>query len=204
MRYDTAVPMNSERTITGRSAFSVIVGLVLLSGCSGGDAPKTGTGDRRQLSSVASDHGLTPYYYGLVEEYQSVLAGDPDNIAANIGMGNALYEAGQWREAITYYDRALRLDPHNADVITDKGTCYRNLGMYDAAVREYQTALRIDPAHQNALYSLGILYSHDKKNLAKAIEYWNRLLDIAPKHPQADQIHASLDNFRRALRKGAP
>ena len=91
------------------------------------------------------------------------------------------------------------LNPHNADVVTDRGTCYRNLGMTDEAVREYHRALRIDETNQNALYSLGVVYSHDKKDLAKAIVFWERLLQVAPKHPRANDIHASIEGFRRAL-----
>jgi tetratricopeptide (TPR) repeat protein len=196
--------MSVLRHCNGPIAAAAFLALVLVPGCKGNDAPKTATNDRSPLETVTSDHGLTPYYYGLIEEYQSVLAEDPHNLAANIALGNALYDAGQWKDAIKYYDQALRLNPHNADVVTDKGTCYRNLGMTDAAVREYLEALRIDPAHQSALYNLGILYSHDKKDLVKAIEYWQRLLDIAPKHPQSDYIRASLDNFRRNLKRGAP
>ncbi len=183
---------------------AALLGAALLSGCQGSDVPKTADSGQAPLETVTSDHGLTPYYYGLIEEYRSVLAQDPHNLAANIALGNALYDAGQWREAITYYDQALRLNPHNADVVTDKGTCYRNMGMTEAAVQEYQQALKIDPTHQNALYNLGVLYSHDKKDLAKAIGYWQKLLDIAPKHPQADYINASLANFRRSLKQGRP
>lgn len=189
-----------------RGAAAAVLALLLVAGCKGGDAPGTGKDTQAPLETVTSDHGLAPYYYGLIEEYRSVLAEDPHNLAANIGLGNALFDAGQWRDAIKYYDQALRLNPHNADVVTDKGTCYRNLGMTDEALREYEHAITIDPTHQNALYNLGIVYSHEKKNGAKAVYYWQKLLDIAPKHPQADYIHATIDNFRRTLgsRKDTP
>jgi tetratricopeptide (TPR) repeat protein len=165
---------------------------------------QTGARGGGRLGTVTADHTDIPYYYGLIEEYRSELAEDPDNLAANIALANALYDAGQWREAITYYDRALRLDPRNADVVTDRGTCFRNMGMADEAVAEYHRALKLDPSNQDALYNLGVVYSHDKKDLAKAILFWERLLEIAPKHPQANDIRASIENFRRALKAGTP
>ncbi len=197
--------MTSERSITCSSFIVGCLALAVLSGCSKGDEPKTTAPAIEQTSveAVTSDHGLAPYYYGLIEEYRSVLAEDPHNLAANIGMGNALYDAGQWRDAIKYYDQSLRLNPHNADVVTDKGTCFRNMAMTDAAVQEYLRALRIDPGHQNALYNLGVVYAHDKKDMVTAMKYWEKLLDIAPKHPQADYIHESLSNFRKSIQKGA-
>ncbi len=196
--------MNRERPITGGSALAALVILFLLAGCKGEDTPRTAASDRLPLKTVTSDHGLTPYYHGLIEEYRTVLADDPQNLAATIGLANALYDAGQWTDAIGYYDRALRMNPHNADLVTDKGTCYRNIGMIDEAAREYLRALQIDPTHQNALFNLGIVYSQDKKDRAGAARYWRRLLEIAPNHPQADYIRASLENFRRTVRKGAP
>ena len=181
-------------------AAALLILVLLGGGCK--DQSTAPNADRALIEPAVSEHGLTPHYYGLIEEYRSVLAEDPENLAANIALANALYDAGQWKDAIVYYDRSLHINPHNADVITDKGTCYRNLGMIDEAIREYNHALHIDPVHQNALYNLGIVYSHDRKDLPKAINYWERLLDIAPKHPRADYIHASIDGFRRALRKG--
>ena len=110
--------------------------------------------------------------------------------------------AGEWRQAIVYYERALRLDPHNASVITDMGTCYRNLAMPERAIREYERALRIQPTHQNALLNLGIVYGYDMKDYAKAISYWEQLLHVAPKHREAEHLQASMAQFRKALRKG--
>ncbi len=195
--------MRTVRTNTFASAAALLLGLTLLGGCKGGDAPRTTAAARQQPDAAAPGRGNTPFYEGLIQEYGSVLAGDPENLAANIAMANALYDAGRWKEAITYYDHALRLNPHNADVVTDLGTCYRNLGMADDAVREYTRALRIDPAHQSALYNLGVVYARDKKDPARAIRYWERLLKIAPKHPQAPALRSSIADLRRTMRSGA-
>ena len=90
MRYDTPMTMNSLRMITVPAAAMVLFGLLLLSGCKNNDVPRTGPAPSGPVDTVASDHGMAPYYYGLIEEYRSVLAEDPHNLAANIGMANAL------------------------------------------------------------------------------------------------------------------
>jgi len=151
-----------------------------------------------------SKENRTPYYRGLIEEYRSILAEDPHNLAAIIALGNALYDAGQWKGAIQYYERALQIDPHSVDVMTDMGTCYRNLGMPDKAIAIYEQVISIEPSHQNALLNLGVAYGQDKKDYRRAISYWDRLLHIAPKHPQADNIKATLHIYKQALRKQAP
>jgi tetratricopeptide (TPR) repeat protein len=202
MGYHAIQAMNA-RMIRRGVAVAGLIGLACAAGCKNESASRSSSRQVAPIQSATSDHGLSPHYEGLIEDYGSVLAEDPDNLAANIAMANAFYDAGEWRHAISYYDRALRLNPHNADVITDRATCYRNLGMTDEAVRDYRLALRVEPTHQNALYNLGIVYAHDKKDLSKAIKYWERLLEVAPKYPRADYLRASIDGFRRSLKKGS-
>lgn len=160
--------------------------------------------DGRPRAGSPSPETDTPYYQGLIDEYQTILAEDPHNLAAVIAIGNAHYDAHQWKGAINYYERALKIDPHSADVMTDMGTSYRNLGNTDKAIETYEQALSIEPGHQNALFNLGIVYSQDKKDFRKAIAAWDQLLHIAPKHPQAETIKRSLHMFRQTLRKQTP
>jgi len=187
-----------------RRALPALLPAVLLAavmatgGCRNTEKQEAGAGPR-----PAADQNQTPYYYGLIEEYQRVLAQDPHNLAAITALGNAFYDAGEWRQAIVYYERSLRLDPHNASVITDVGTCYRNLGFPERAIKEYERALKIQPSHQNALLNLGIVYGYDLKNHAKAIAYWEQLLHVAPKHPEAERLQASIAQFKKAMKKEA-
>ena len=178
----------------------VLLALTITGGCR--DRQKDAAGpDHHASEQAAAEQNKTPYFYGLIEEYRNVLAEDPHNLAAIIALGNAYFDAGQWKQAIHYNEQALLLDPANADVITDTGTCYRNLGMPDRAIAEYERALRSEPTHQNALFNLGIVYGYDRKNYAMAIRYWERLLHVSPKHPRADYLQANIAQFKKAMRQ---
>jgi len=157
--------------------------------------------DHHAAGPVTGDKSRTPYFYGLIEEYQRVLADDPHNLAAIIALGNAYFDAGIWKQAIRHYEQALQLEPSNADVVTDMGTCYRNMGAFDRAIAEYERALKMEPMHQNALFNLGVIYGLDRKDYATAIGYWERLLHVAPKHPRADYLQATIAQFRKAMRQ---
>ena len=185
-----------------RRTISALLLTVLLAVMAAGGCNNTGKQDTGAGPQPAAEKEQTPYYYGLIEEYQHVLAQDPHNLAAITALGNAFYDAGEWRQAIVYYERSLQLDPHDASVIVDMGTCYRNLGFPDRAIKEYQRALGIQPAHQNALLNLGIVYGYDLKNYAKAITYWEQLLHVAPKHREAERLQASIAQFKKAMKKG--
>lgn len=172
--------------------------VIAAGGCRKSDQKTSEPGGRAQ-----ADKGQAPYYYGLIEEYQNVLAGDPHNLAALIALGNAYFDAGQWKLAVQYYERALRLNPHLADVLTDLGTCFRNMGRPDLAIAQYEKVLKMEPAHQNALFNLGIVYGYDRKDYARAIAYWEQLLHVAPKHPKAEYLQATMAQFRKAMKQKA-
>jgi tetratricopeptide (TPR) repeat protein len=174
--------------------------VILLAACKQGPSAVDRAGS--EDGTAVSDN--TPYYYGLIEEYRAMMAADPHNLAAITALGNALYDAGQWREAIGYYDQALRVNPHSADVITDMGTCYRNIGMTDRAIREYERALKVDPTHANALFNMGVVLGRDKHAYDRAIAAWEQLLHVAPNDPRAGIVHAGIDEYRRAQGRRAP
>jgi tetratricopeptide (TPR) repeat protein len=175
--------------------------LLLLCGCR-----KTGTRktpDVPVATEPATQHGelQSPYYSGLIEEYRTILVEDPNNLAAITALGNAYFDNGQWKEAITTYERALLISPGDADVRTDLGTAYRNTGMTDRALAEYRTALKYDPGHLNARYNTGVVYATNKKNYKEAIRIWEDLLKIAPNYPQAEQMKSMILTFNKALKK---
>jgi len=63
--------------------------------------------------------------------------------------------------------------------------------------------LMFEPANQDALLHLGAIYIYDKKDRAKAIGIWERLLHVAPKHPRADEIRDAVERLRDEGRQGA-
>ena len=175
---------------------AVLVSLIAAEGCSKNEQKTAGV-----VEQAAAGKDQTPYYDGLIEEYQNVLAGDPRNLAATIALGNAYYDTGKWKLAVHYYELALQLDPHQADIITDMGTCFRNLGMPDRAIALYERTLAMEPMHQNALFNLGVVYGYDRKEYAKAIKYWEQLLRVSPRHPKAEYLQATMAQFKKAMKQ---
>ena len=172
------------------------ISLLYLPGCSRTEekVPRAGVPDE-------AEDKRTPYYYGLIEEYKTNIAQDPNNLASVIALGNAYYDSGQWKEAVTTYARALAIDPRNADVRTDMGTSYRNMGFHKRALAEYKRALKHDPAHQHARYNMGVVYAYDIRNYPVAIRIWEDLLRTSPNHPRSEQMRSSILTFKNAVKK---
>jgi len=175
---------------------AMVLCLFLLAGCTKSEEQKFSPSlPKAQLAGKAEEVN-TPYYPGLIEEYKTVLAEDPNNFAMLVALGNAYYDSSDWRNAIASYERALQIDPANADVRTDMGTSYRNLGQPDRALAEYRIVLEHDPDHLDARYNMGVVYAYDKKNYHAAIQMWEVLLKLAPNNPQAELLKSSIAGLK--------
>ena len=58
-----------------------------------------------------------------------------------IGLGNALYDMGEPKEAIDYYNKALEIDANLADVHYNLGNALYLIEETDTAIQHYRTAI---------------------------------------------------------------
>jgi tetratricopeptide (TPR) repeat protein len=145
-------------------------------------APATGIGDETQITA-----------------YRNILAADPKNAAAAIQLGNLLYDAGRYGEAVPYYRQALALDAKNVNVSTDLGTALWYSGNPDDALKQYDVSLKIDSRHEPTLFNIGVVRLEGKKDVPGAIEAWQRLIAINPLSEQASKARQRLEEAQRRL-----
>lgn len=162
-----------------------------------------GKTEQKQYGVTGSDQSRqspeqkAPNYQGLIEEYRRTLAEDENNLSAMIGLGNAYFDSGQWKQAIGMYEKALRLDPRNADIRTDLGTAYEKLGMTEKALAEFHRALKHEPSNLGARYHVGLIYSTDERKYGTAIHVWEEVLKSAPNYPHADHIRSGIAAMKK-------
>ncbi len=189
----SAAPLAIMSGIAG-TLLGIIVGYVVATGPRG--AAGAGT-----LAPAAPLAPVSPQS-SLVDEreldaFRQILASDPKNVRAAIELGNRLYDAGRYAEAVPYYQRALELDPRNINVSTDLGTALWYSGRPDEALAQYAKSLAIDPAHPQTLFNIGIVRLEGKQDAAGAIEAWEKLLATNPGYPEADKVRRLLDQARQ-------
>ena len=157
--------------------------------------------------TVVAAHQTTteqvPYYYGLIEEYKTILAEDPNNLASLIALAHAYAGGNEWHKAVTLYEHALQIDPHNADLYADLGIACRNAGQIDRALGEFRKAVDNDPLHQDARFQMGIVYAYDKKDYPAAIRIWKELLHISPHHAEAEYMKHCIVKFDEIAQRDA-
>ncbi len=116
------------------------------------------------------------------------LKGDPNNADLLYKVGNVYYDAQQYPEAVSYYERCLKINPKETDVRTDMATAYHFMGQADRALQEYGEVLKVDSKHANALFNTGMVKWQDKQDMNGAIAAWKRLLETNPNYPQKDKV----------------
>jgi cytochrome c-type biogenesis protein CcmH/NrfG len=143
----------------------------------GGQAPQQLT--PQQLKQMA-DQQVAP----LLQQLKS----SPNDPVLLANIGNAYYDAQQYKEAIEYYGRSLQFDPKNPNVRTDYGTAYFYTGDPDRAISEFNTSLKYDPKHGQTLFNLGMVKWQGKADAKGAVEAWEQLLRTVPDYPEKAKV----------------
>lgn len=103
-----------------------------------------------------------------ITEMEKVVAKDPKNVQAWVTLGNDYFDAQNPQKAVQAYAKALELNPNDPNVLTDQGVMFRALGFFDKALANFEKANKLNPQHLQSLYNMGIVYSVDMKQPAKA------------------------------------
>jgi len=131
-----------------------------------------------------------------LKAFRDILAADPKNARAAIELGNRLYDAARYAEAVPYYQQALALDPRNINVSTDLGTALWYSGRPDEALAQYQKSLGLDERHAQTWFNIGIVRMEGKNDSRGAVEAWERLLSLHPNYENAAKTRELIEKAR--------
>lgn len=131
-----------------------------------------------------------------LQSYRNILATDPKNVRAAVELGNRLYDAHRYSEAIPYYEQALKVEPKDINVSTDLGTALWNVGRADDALAQFDRSLKINPRHAQTLFNIGIVRLNGKQDAAGAIASWEQLLKDNPTYSEAARVRQLIADTR--------
>lgn len=109
---------------------------------------------------------------------------DPDNATLLNEIGTIYKATHQFKDAASYYQKALDHDPKNVGARTDLASCLYYEGDADAALKQLQQSLSYDPNDANTLFNLGMIRLQAKKDSSGAVAAWQRLLKSNPNLPE--------------------
>lgn len=120
---------------------------------------------------------------------------------ANLGLIHR--QAAKYPEAIAALETAVSLSPQRADLHNQLGIAYRMAGDFKKAKTSYEQSIALDAKYAPAVLNLGILYDLYLWDGERALELYDRYLQLAPGGD--DQVKRWVSDLRnRNARKNAP
>lgn len=122
-------------------------------------------------------------YDRAIENLGKVTAKDPDNRTALFMKGFICKETGDTTNAVRYLRKVCDQYPDYEPAFEELGTLYA-IHQNPLAEEYLSTALKLESQNINAIYSLAMYYQ-DKQNMEAAEQFYDRILEIDPNHPDA-------------------
>jgi Flp pilus assembly protein TadD len=105
---------------------------------------------------------------------------NPELAGPHANLGLIHRQAGRNAEAIGAFEKAVQLSPQRADLNNQLGITYRMAGDFTKAKASYENAISLDATYAPAVLNLGILYDLYLWDGARALELYDRYLQLAP------------------------
>ena len=131
-----------------------------------------------------------------VQELTKKIKQNPRDFDSVVELANLNFDQKNYTDAINLYKKALEIRPDALNVHTDMGTAMFYQNRFDDAIAEFQQILKADPNNAQALFNLGVTMLHGKNDPKRAIEYWERMVETNPDHPQAAFVKEQIQKLK--------
>jgi cytochrome c-type biogenesis protein CcmH/NrfG len=149
----------------------------------------------------AGEAPAPPVDMARVQELTARIKQNPKDFDSIVELGNLNFDQKNYDDAIKMYTKALAIRPDAMNVRTDMGTAMFYLNRYDDAIATFQETLKADPNNAQALFNLGVAMLHGKNDPKRALEYWQRLVETNPNHPQAAFVREQIQKLKEQQTK---
>ncbi|UWZ85434.1 tetratricopeptide repeat protein [Occallatibacter riparius] len=105
---------------------------------------------------------------------------DEKNTDLLVQVGGIYHSAHQYKQAASYYDRAVAAKPSDVAIRTKLAASLFRMGDIDSAIDQLNQALSYDPKDANSLFNLGLIQWQGKLDGKSALATWQKLLKTNP------------------------
>ena len=151
--------------------------------------------------AAAAEPPAPPVDMARVKELTDKIKQNPGDFDSIVELGNIDFDQKNYDDAISLYKKALEIRPDVLNVRTDMGTAMFYLNRYDDAIATFQDVLKKDPKNAQALFNLGVCMLHGKNDPKRALEYWEKLVETNPDHPQAAFVKEQIQKLKEQQQK---
>jgi len=138
-----------------------------------------------------------PVDMARLRELTEKIKQNPKDFDSLVELGNINFDQKNFEDAISTYKKALALRPDALNVRTDMGTAMFYAKRFDDAIATFQETLKSDPTNAQALFNLGVTMLHGKNNPDGARQYWEKMIQTNPNHPQAAFVKEQIEKLKQ-------
>lgn len=143
----------------------------------------------------------------MVQRLAARLQSNPDNVEGWIMLARTYGALGRFDQAASAYASAEKQSPNDAQLLADYADTLamaQGRRLQGEPEKLIARSLKIDPNNIKALALAGSV-AFDNKDYAKAVDYWERILRLAPPDSEfARSVSASVAEARTLGKMGAP
>lgn len=147
-----------------------------------------GTMKMRAASSPRLVRAMTLHMEGrtadAAAELRSAIDDGENQSEAFLFLGQIHFEARQYEEAISVYQKLLVLDPNHATAAFNAGVCYEKLSRWNEAADLFRRSVRLEPERREAWLGLGLCCLHQRR-AEDALKGFDRYLEGEPENEPA-------------------
>jgi cytochrome c-type biogenesis protein CcmH/NrfG len=137
-----------------------------------------------------------PVDMARVQALTTKIKQNPRDFDSIVELANINFDQRSFNDAINLYKKALEIRPDEQTVRTDMGTAMFYQNRFDEAIAVFQQTLQTDPKNAQALFNLGVTMLHGKKDPKAAMDYWEKMIEANPDHPQAVFVKEQIQKLK--------
>lgn len=120
-----------------------------------------------------------------ISAYQTAYVLTPEDIDIYVNLGSAFYDKEDYNNALAVYRQALELQPHNPKIHCNLGFLYWGKSDTEEAMKSYELAIKYNDKYDIAYNNLGVIYLDDLGRVNKAIELFQKAVEVNPSYALA-------------------
>ena len=134
----------------------------------------------------------------LLEALTAAVEARPQDPAARAAVGEIHLQAGDFTEAVYWFQQARNLSPEDSDIRARLAFAYLGQGDVGRSAGIYEELLAEEPDPLLALIGLGQIRLFAEQDLEGGIALWERAIAAHPETEEADALRARLASLRDA------
>ena len=151
---------------------------------------------------IARLHGRLGHPEHAVEVYRSILATQPENLDALIGLGNSLVTLDRLREAGDVLMRAEKLAGDRPEVLAAQGRLHASANHTTLALAYYNRAMTLDPSNREIRAQADLLRAARAHRLELDYDFQHFDVDVDDTHAGTIILNARLTDSVRLVAEG--